>query len=112
MMRLIGIVSAAALLGLAACTPSEGDRCNPLLFSDECPSPMHCTVPANCAAAFCCPDKVGPKDSPNCQACPSDGGTDNSGDGGTDDGATASDMAVPLDMTTPSDGGVDGHPRG
>ena len=45
---------AALLLAAAGCSPGKGERCNPLLFNDEC-GPDHtglaCTVPANCAVA-------------------------------------------------------------
>jgi hypothetical protein len=66
-----------ALLGLAACHPDEGERCNPSLFTDECESGTACTVPPSCVVAFCCPTS-GPSASRNCQACPAGdaGGSD------------------------------------
>jgi hypothetical protein len=45
----------AFLIGAAACHPSMGERCNPLLFEDECGSGLACTYPPNCGVAFCCP---------------------------------------------------------
>jgi hypothetical protein len=61
-------------LAAVACHPDEGQRCNPLLFNDECPSNLACTYPPNCGVAYCCP-KSGPSAQPNCQACPAaDGG--------------------------------------
>lgn len=61
------LLLAAALFG-AACRPTEGVRCNPLLFEDECSSGLQCTVPAGCANAVCCP-KSGTSDEPGCQPC-------------------------------------------
>lgn len=62
------------LFAVAGCHPNEGERCNPMLFSDECKSGFACTVPQRCAVAYCCPT-IGTSSSANCQACPdSDGG--------------------------------------
>lgn len=65
------------LLG-AACKPTEGVRCNPLLFEDECASGLVCTVPDGCANAVCCP-RSGASDDPGCQPCGGEdmGGTSN-----------------------------------
>ena len=68
---------ASCLLVGIGCTTSEGERGNPLRFSDECAPGNSCMYPKNCAVAYCCPpaDKVGPQTSSNCQACPPpDGG--------------------------------------
>ncbi len=80
-----------ALLVVAGCKPVEGERCNPLLFSDECPQGLSCTYPANCGVAYCCPQQAASGISGNCQACPSvdggmEAGTDGGPDGGTDGG--------------------------
>lgn len=76
MSRLVGGFSVAALLlTYLGCTPIEGDRCNPLLFTDECGSGTQCSYPKNCAVAYCCPSQVTAKTSSTCQACPPpDGG--------------------------------------
>ena len=71
------LVVAALALGCAACDPEEGDRCNPMLFVDDCANNTVCTVPPNCVVAFCCP-KSGASTNANCQACPA-------GDAGTTD---------------------------
>jgi len=73
---LMTLLLALSLSTLGGCTPVEGDRCNPLLFSDECGSGRKCTVPPNCAVAYCCPVS-GPATAASCQACPGpdDGGT-------------------------------------
>jgi len=71
------LVLALFAVACAACDPTEGDRCNPLLFEDECASGLACTVPPNCVVAFCCPAS-GPSTSAKCQACAA-------GDGGTSD---------------------------
>jgi len=76
MIRLFTMIAlAAVVLTAGGCRPSEGERCNPLLFSDECSdgdSNLRCTYPTNCGVAYCCPvpDKVTATSSPNCQACP------------------------------------------
>lgn len=70
MFRLFALV---ALLG--ACTPGEGERCNPLQFSNDCNSGFQCVYPTNCGVAYCCPTN-GSSTNPNCQSCPGDGGTD------------------------------------
>ncbi len=74
---LCGLALSVVLLAAAACTPVEGDRCNPLRFTDECGSGLQCAYPKYCGVAYCCPppDKLTPQSSPNCQACPPpDGG--------------------------------------
>ena len=72
-MTRIFAVSAIVLL-LGACQPKEGERCNPLLFTDECETGSACTYPPNCGVAYCCP-KTGTSSHPNCQPCPAaDGG--------------------------------------
>ena len=53
------LIVLAASLSLAACRPSEGERCNPLAFTDECqPNDKHlaCVYPlgAACGIAYCC----------------------------------------------------------
>jgi hypothetical protein len=76
MIRMLGISTVVLLL--AGCHPDEGERCNPMLFNDECNSGFSCTYPQNCGVAFCCPT-TGTSSNPNCQACPgSDGGTSES----------------------------------
>jgi hypothetical protein len=71
MKRLIcGTIGFFALLLASGCAPGEGDRCNPLLFSDECGGGLQCTVPQNCAVAYCCPTNSEPVTVANCQACP------------------------------------------
>ncbi len=72
----LGIV--ACLLAEIGCTPGEGDRCNPLRFSDECAQGTSCLYPKNCSVAYCCPPpaKVTSQTTSVCQACPPpDGGT-------------------------------------
>lgn len=80
MLRTFGILSAiGALLLISDCKPLEGERCNPLLFSDECTDGLTCTYPTHCAVAYCCPlaDQVTPDNHANCQRCPPpDAGTD------------------------------------
>ena len=72
-MTRIFAVSAIVLL-LGACQPKEGERCNPLLFTDECEAGFACTYPPNCGVAYCCPT-TGTSRHPNCQPCPAaDGG--------------------------------------
>jgi len=62
------------ILFLAGCHPSEGERCNPNFFQDECQAGLTCVYPTNCAVAFCCPNGVSLN--PNCQTCIAlDGGT-------------------------------------
>lgn len=79
MRALIGCLALLGmLLSIANCRTSEGDRCNPLLFSDECGPERKCIYPANCAVAYCCPpaDQTPADMHPNCQACPAaDAGT-------------------------------------
>lgn len=68
---------AGLLLGITDCRPIEGERCNPLLFSDECSEGTQCTYPAHCGVAYCCPLKVTGSSGSSCQACPApDGGMD------------------------------------
>jgi hypothetical protein len=45
----------AGFLLLTACTPNEGERCNPMLFntSDQCAAGLSCMVPNNCGVAEC-----------------------------------------------------------
>ena len=78
-MRTFVLLSVALwLLTVSGCTTGEGERCNPLRFTDECGAGSSCTYPINCAIPYCCPpaDKVGPQTSANCQACSlPDGGT-------------------------------------
>jgi hypothetical protein len=80
MRALIGCLALLGmLLSIANCRTAEGDRCNPLRFSDECGPERKCSYPPNCAVAYCCPaeDRITPDTHPNCQACPPlDGGTD------------------------------------
>jgi hypothetical protein len=78
MIRILGLL--IVVVSFAACHPGEGERCNPMLFSDECNSGFACTYPANCPVAFCCPTS-GTSSNANCQACPG-------ADGGTTDAAT------------------------
>jgi hypothetical protein len=79
MIRIFGLF--AVVCCFAACHPSEGSRCNPLLFNDECNSGFTCTYPKNCGVAYCCPTS-GPSDNANCQACPA---ADAGMDGGSGD---------------------------
>ena len=73
----------ASLSVLAACKPGPGDRCNPLLFNDDChdsTNNLMCVYPSYCGVAYCCPvDADGgllPSSNPNCQSCPNlDAGT-------------------------------------
>ena len=72
-----GLALAGLLFAWAGCTPGEGERCNPLRFTDECSDGTQCIYPKNCGVAYCCPptDKLTPQSSPSCQACPAaDGG--------------------------------------
>jgi hypothetical protein len=65
---------------LAACSPGEGDRCNPLEFADipnqgNCASGLSCVYPSapNCGVAYCCKvDSMGriTDSNPNCQPDP------------------------------------------
>jgi hypothetical protein len=98
-MRRLGLCVAFTLL--AACSADEGERCNPLQFSDNgsqgnCSSGLACVYPTapNCGVAYCCTvDSNGniTDKNPNCQPDPSLdsvcmidlGGTP--GDGGTHD---------------------------
>ena len=82
-MKLMGIALLAAVTSCSG--PKQGERCNPLLFSDECGAGSMCTYPANCGVAYCCP-VTGGTTNPNCQACPAP-------DAGTDDAATAMNAA-------------------
>jgi hypothetical protein len=75
MIRILGMF--AVVLALAGCHPGEGERCNPMLFTDECEEGFACTYPQGCAVAFCCPTS-GTSSNANCQTCPTD-------DGGTSD---------------------------
>jgi hypothetical protein len=88
MLRTLGMLSVALLLFVAAgCHPAEGERCNPLLFNDECTAgnaSLQCTYPTGCGVAYCCPIH-GTSSNPNCQACPGDGGVDASVDASTTD---------------------------
>jgi hypothetical protein len=70
------------LLLAAACTPGEGDRCNPMQFSSDCNRGFSCVYKTGCAVAYCCPDDR-PSTNPNCQTCPTD---DAGADASTDDG--------------------------
>jgi hypothetical protein len=58
---------------VAGCHPGEGERCNPMLFTDECPTNLACIYPEGCGVAYCCPNS-GPSAEPNCQPCSADGG--------------------------------------
>jgi hypothetical protein len=71
------VLTATTILSAwVSCTPGEGERCNPLRFTDECTNGTQCTYPKNCGVAYCCPAQVTPQSSPSCQACPTpDGGT-------------------------------------
>jgi hypothetical protein len=84
MSRLATAAIVTALAG-GACRQNEGERCNPLLYSDVpdggtgtggCNTGLVCVYPANCGVAYCCPPIVTPASSPNCQPCPADAGTD------------------------------------
>lgn len=79
MLRSIVLSSVALLMfAVAGCHPAEGERCDQPLFNDECTAgnaALHCVYPANCGVAYCCPIN-GSSASPNCQACPGDGGVD------------------------------------
>lgn len=61
------ILLCGAIFG-GACKPTEGVRCNPLLFEDECATGLACTVPVGCVDAVCCPQS-GTSDDPGCQPC-------------------------------------------
>ncbi len=73
--KVFGLV--ALLSGAAACHPDEGERCNPLLFTDECNPGEMCTYPTNCGVAYCCPPpaRITSKTSGNCRPCPGHGGS-------------------------------------
>lgn len=92
MNRLVFLLSAFVIAAaVAGCTgPGQGERCNPLLFSDECSGGNSCQTPTGCAVAYCCPppDKVTASTSPNCRVCPTD-------DAGTTDDAGVGDAAPP-----------------
>jgi hypothetical protein len=77
MTRALATIVALATLALAGsgCHPGEGERCNPLLFSDECTDGnpnLHCVYPPHCGVAYCCPalQSFTPGTNPNCDACP------------------------------------------
>jgi hypothetical protein len=76
MTRFLALLALATLVATAAgCHPDEGERCNPLLFSDECSAAdprLSCVYPPNCGVAYCCPapSKFSATSSPNCLACP------------------------------------------
>jgi hypothetical protein len=76
MKRIFGALG--LLIALAGCHPGEGERCNPLLFNDECTGGLKCIYPTNCGVAYCCPPpELMSAASGNCQACPDlDAGTD------------------------------------
>ncbi len=78
MTRILALLALAFVL--AGCHPGEGERCNPMLFTDECNSGFACTYPTGCGVAFCCPTS-GQSSNPNCQAC-------STGDGGVDGGSS------------------------
>jgi hypothetical protein len=69
------------VLALAACNASEGQRCNPLEYSNSgtagnCGGGLQCIYPTapNCGVAYCCAvDEQGniTDKNPNCQADPS-----------------------------------------
>jgi hypothetical protein len=47
------------VMGLAACKPDAGERCNPLAFTDDCQpnnQSLSCVYPTapNCGVAYCC----------------------------------------------------------
>jgi hypothetical protein len=89
MTRIFGLLALAALACfVAACHPGVGERCNPLRFTDDCPSGTACTYPASCGVAYCCPTVLVSDPStitiPNCMACPTD-------DAGTTDDGGATD---------------------
>jgi hypothetical protein len=78
------ILGIAFALTLAGCKPDEGERCNPLLFNDECHSAkngLSCVYPPGCGVAYCCAVAAGgaiTSADPHCQACATDdaGSTD------------------------------------
>ncbi len=79
MSRLIMIAASLFITTFAACHLEEGDRCNPLQFSDPCnpgATGLSCVYPSNCGVAYCCPAKVTAQSDPNCQPCAGpDGGS-------------------------------------
>lgn len=71
---LLSLGISALLLAGAGCSPGEGERCNPMLFNDECSQGLKCTFPAGCGVSFCCPVSTSSSNA-NCQQCPvQDGG--------------------------------------
>jgi len=69
---LIMFTFATAVLG---CSQGEGQRCNPLFFTDECGSGLTCIYPTApmCGVAYCCAvnsDGVVTDKDPNCQPDP------------------------------------------
>jgi hypothetical protein len=74
------------LFGAAGCHPGEGERCNPLQFSNDCDTGFACVYQDNCSVAYCCPTTRA-STNPNCQVCPApDAG---SGSGDVSDAATS-----------------------
>lgn len=66
----------ALLLLTVRCSTGEGERCNPLRFSDECAQGLACTTPKDCVVSVCCPAAGRASTSEGCNACtPVDGGT-------------------------------------
>jgi hypothetical protein len=55
MTRLLELVGVLCVLCFIGCNRERGERCNPLLFEDECGSGLSCQYPTNCAVAVCCP---------------------------------------------------------
>ncbi len=96
-MKTIDRLLCVVALSLCACTVQEGDRCNPLLFNDDCTSTpgLTCQYPMSCGVAFCCPapDKVNASTHVNCLAC---SGPDMS----ALDGAPAADLSLAADLTS------------
>ena len=85
--RVLAIFALVALAGFAAaCRPGLGERCNPLRFTDDCPTGTACTYPPSCGVAYCCPtaplsDPAGTP-IPSCMACAAaDAGTADDGGG-------------------------------
>jgi hypothetical protein len=74
MMRTFALL--ALLFAAAGCKhPGEGERCNPMLFTDQCGT-LSCVYPQGCGVAFCCPvdadGGVVPNTTLTCQPCPTD----------------------------------------
>ena len=68
---LLAVVTTVVTLGNAAgCSPGVGERCNPMLFTPNCPGGTMCIYPTNCAVAFCCPAQLSSDTSANCSALP------------------------------------------